>query len=136
MVVLTNGTLLRDHAEALGRWPRDRFHLQISLDGLKPRHDEVRGKGSFDTLIANLAWLKARKNPFTLSMCVNADNVADMPGVVDLAAETGAANVHFMWFFVRGRGNPPAVCSAGENLSLSGRGCQARRSCEHKYRQF
>jgi 7,8-dihydro-6-hydroxymethylpterin dimethyltransferase len=106
VVVLTNGTLLRDHAEALGRWPRERFHLQISLDGLKPGHDEVRGKGAFDTLIANLAWLKTKENPFTLSMCVNADNLADMPGVVDLAAETGAANVHFMWFFVRGRGTP------------------------------
>ena len=46
VVVLTNGILLRDHAEALGRWPRERFHLQISLDGLKPGHDEVRGKGS------------------------------------------------------------------------------------------
>lgn len=106
VVVLTNGTLLRDHAGALGRWPRERFHLQISLDGLQPGHDEVRGKGAFDTLIADLAWLKAKKNPFTLSMCVNADNVTDMPGVVDLAAETGAANVHFMWFFVRGRGTP------------------------------
>ena len=26
--------------------------------------------------------------------------------MVDLAAEIGAANVHFMWFFVRGRGTP------------------------------
>jgi 7,8-dihydro-6-hydroxymethylpterin dimethyltransferase len=104
VVVLTNGILLRDHAEALGRWPSDRFHLQISVDGLEPRHDQVRGKGAFATLIANLAWLKAKKTPFTLSICVNADNLADMPGVVDLAAEAGAANVHFMWFFVRGRG--------------------------------
>ena len=104
VVVLTNGTLLRDHAGALGRWPGDRFHLQISVDGLRPRHDEMRGQGAFDALLGNLAWLRAKKTPFTLSMCVNAENVADMPGVVDLAAEAGAANVHFLWFFVRGRG--------------------------------
>lgn len=105
VVVLTNGTLLSNHAEALGRWPRARFHLQISVDGLQPQHDEVRGKGAFDALSANLAWLRAQKIPFTLSMCVNADNVQDMPGVVDLAGETGATNVHFLWYFVRGRGS-------------------------------
>jgi 7,8-dihydro-6-hydroxymethylpterin dimethyltransferase len=114
VVVLTNGTLLRDHAGALGRWSWDRFHLQISVDGLRPRHDDLRGKGAFDTMIGNLAWLRAKKAPFTLSMCVNADNVADMPELVDLAAEAGAANVHFLWFFVRGRGTPRRYVSPEE----------------------
>lgn len=104
VVVLTNGTLLKEYAGALGRWPRERFHLQISVDGLGPRHDHIRGRGAFDEVTANLAWLRAHNLAFTLSMCVNADNVADMPRLADFAAEMGAANLHFLWYFVRGRG--------------------------------
>jgi 7,8-dihydro-6-hydroxymethylpterin dimethyltransferase len=114
VVVLTNGTRLRDYARALARWPADRFHLQISVDGLGPNHDRIRGRGAFAALCADLAWLKAQNLAFTLSMCVNADNVADMPGLADFAAEMGAVNLHFLWYFVRGRGGaerfaPPEV---------------------------
>ncbi len=105
VVVLTNGTLLREHEKGLKRWPRDRFHLQISMDGLGKRHDHIRGRRAFDTLAENLAWLKNLGAPFTLSMCVNAENVQDMPDLVDFAAGVGASNCHFMWYFVRGRGS-------------------------------
>ena len=47
-------------------------------------------------------------------MCVDADNVADMTALVDLAHTYGASNVHYLWYFVRGRGEasyfaPPAL---------------------------
>lgn len=104
VVILTNGTLLREHEQGLRRWPRDRLHLQISLDGIGERHDHIRGRGAFNALTEDLSWLRERGISFTLSMCVNAQNVQDMPGVVDFAAKMGASNVHFMWYFVRGRG--------------------------------
>jgi MoaA/NifB/PqqE/SkfB family radical SAM enzyme/SAM-dependent methyltransferase len=103
VVTLTNGATLRQHAARLGAWGAERFHLQISLDGLPPRHDAIRGKGAFDRLHRQLGVLREMQFPFTLSMCVDADNVADMPAVVELAAELGASNLHFMWLFVRGR---------------------------------
>jgi len=114
VVVLTNGTLLKDYARALARWPADRFHLQISVDGLGQNHDRIRGRGAFEALAPQLAWLKSRDLAFTLSMCVTAENVEDMPGLADFAAEVGAANLHFLWYFVRGRGGaerfaPPAA---------------------------
>jgi 7,8-dihydro-6-hydroxymethylpterin dimethyltransferase len=46
---------------ALARWPADRFHLQISVDGLGPNHDRIRGQGAFERLCADLAWLKIAK---------------------------------------------------------------------------
>ncbi len=106
VVVLTNGTLLKDYAKALARWPADRFHLQISIDGLGQNHDRIRGRGAFDALAAQLAWLKAQKIAFTLSTCVTSENVEDMPGLVDFAVDVGAVNLHFIWYFVRGRGTP------------------------------
>jgi MoaA/NifB/PqqE/SkfB family radical SAM enzyme/SAM-dependent methyltransferase len=105
VAVLTNGTLLRRHAKALRRWPDKAFHLQISVDGLRENHDRIRGEGAFDRLGETLGWLKGEGIPYTLSMCVVKENVCDMPGLVDLAAETGASNVHFMWYFIRGRGD-------------------------------
>ncbi len=103
LVLMTNGMLL---SRVLPRilTCRERLHLQISVDGLRERHDRLRGDGSFDVLMEQLRWLRRHEMPFTLSMCVTASNVDDMPGIIDLAAEHGSKNVHFMWYFVRGRG--------------------------------
>ncbi|MDY6987568.1 MAG: DUF5714 domain-containing protein [Thermodesulfobacteriota bacterium] len=103
VVVLTNGMQLASALER-GRWPLDRFHLQISVDGLQERHDRIRGKGTFERLVKNLKWLHSKHIPYTISMCVNTSNVGDMPDIVDFAADVGAGNVHFMWYFIRGRG--------------------------------
>ncbi len=103
LVLMTNGMLL---SQVLPRVlsDRQRLHLQVSVDGLRDRHDGLRGAGSFDGLMEQLHWLRCHEMPFTLSMCVTASNVGDMPGIIDLAAEYGSKNVHFMWYFVRGRG--------------------------------
>ncbi len=114
MVVLTNGTLLRRHEAMLRRWSSERLHLQISVDGLADRHDQVRGPGAFDRLKKELDWLRAAGVPFTLSLCVMQNNVRDLPGLADWAAEVGAANVHFMWYFVRGRGGQEGWASVDE----------------------
>jgi len=106
VVVLTNATLLNRHAARLKAWPRDRLHLQVSMDGLADRHDEVRGKGQFKKLSAQLGRLAEADIPCTLSMCVRRSNVGEMADAVAFAAEAGATNMHFMWYFVRGRADP------------------------------
>ena len=103
VVVLTNGMQLSS-VLAQSRWPLDRFHLQISVDGLQKRHDQIRGKGTFERLVKNLKGLHSKHIPYTISMCVNMSNAGDMPEIVDFAADVGAGNVHFMWYFIRGRG--------------------------------
>jgi MoaA/NifB/PqqE/SkfB family radical SAM enzyme/ubiquinone/menaquinone biosynthesis C-methylase UbiE len=104
VVVLTNGMSL-PAIPGLATWDFDRFHLQISVDGLGERHDQIRGKGAFEKLKKNLGWLQSKNIPYTLSMCVTRENVTDMPALIDFAAGFGAGNVHFMWYFVRGRGD-------------------------------
>lgn len=114
VLVLTNGILLQDFAPHLARWPQERCHLQVSLDGLAANHDRLRGQGAFAAWRENLVWLKAQGLSCTLSMCVTAANFTDLPEVADLAGEVGAANLHLIWYFVRGRGTsdqfvPPEV---------------------------
>ncbi len=103
LVILTNGMNLPDAIDL--EWvDSGRFHLQISIDGIGPNHDRIRGKGAFQRLSRNLQWIKGHNIPYTLSMCVTNHNVEEMSKVVDFAADSGAGNVHFMWYFIRGRG--------------------------------
>ncbi len=113
VVILSNGLELRPILRARG-WPPERVHLQISLDGLEPRHDAVRGAGAFARLVGELRGIRDLGYGFTLSMCPHRRNLDDMPAVVDLAARTGAAGVHFLWYFARGRGSRQDLVPPGE----------------------
>ncbi|MBL4902178.1 MAG: methyltransferase domain-containing protein [Desulfocapsa sp.] len=101
--VLTNGLLLDQFLQELGTL--DRLHLQISLDGLEKSHDGLRGKGSYNKLMKNLAALKEAGIPFTLSMAISSENVEDLLQLVDVAAEVGAASIHLLYHFIRGKGS-------------------------------
>lgn len=103
IALLTNGLLVSEQLKP--EWPRERIHLQISLDGTPERHDSLRGPGRFQQLEQQLAWLARNQWRFTLSCCVTAENADDLPWLVDYAADRGAAAVHLMWHFIRGRGS-------------------------------
>ncbi|MCK5912800.1 MAG: radical SAM protein, partial [Desulfuromusa sp.] len=100
VVILTNGLLLEKLTDD---FDLSRVHLQISVDGLSDRHDAIRGQGTFVQLREQLLALKQRKIPFTLSMCVERRNLNDMAELVDFAAEVGASNLHYLWYFIQGR---------------------------------
>ncbi|WP_027721231.1 DUF5714 domain-containing protein [Maridesulfovibrio zosterae] len=103
VAILSNGLAVKKFFSQ-NRYDFNRCHLQISVDGIGKTHDKIRGKGMFSALENSLGWLAGEKIPFTISMCVNKTNVTEMKRVVEFAAEKGASNVHFMWYFVRGRG--------------------------------
>ncbi|MDD3815084.1 MAG: methyltransferase domain-containing protein, partial [Desulfocapsaceae bacterium] len=109
--VLTNGMLLAKNIHMLQGF--DRLHLQVSLDGLEQAHDSLRGKGAYQQLLANLTALHLAGIPFTLSIAISRANVTDLADLVDLAASIGAASIHLLYHFIRGKGSleqfvPPA----------------------------
>ncbi len=103
VVILTNGLQLRPWVRK-PFWNPERIHLQVSLDGIKESHDAIRGKGTFDRVCRELQWLKHHGIPFAVSVCPTRRNLKDIPRLVDLAGELEASHMHFMWYFVRGRG--------------------------------
>ncbi|MGE4538663.1 MAG: methyltransferase domain-containing protein [Desulfovibrio sp.] len=104
VVVLTNGTGFGGTScPGLARWPRGRLHFQVSCDGLPARHDALRGPGAFDRLLVSVRAARALGYGVTLSFCPTRDNLGDLPGVVDVAADIGAAGLHLMWHFAVGR---------------------------------
>jgi hypothetical protein len=96
VVVLTNGTLLKDYARALARWPADWLHLQISVDGLGHNHDRIRGRGAFDALVAQLAWLKAK---IAALSCVTSENIKICR--TWWTSPLTYSQSSFIWYFVR-----------------------------------
>ena len=101
--VLTNGMLLEPFAAELSTL--DRLHIQVSLDGLEKSHDRIRGKGSYHKLLQNLKSLKAAGVAFTLSVAISRENIDDLLRLVELASELGAASIHLLYHFVRGKGS-------------------------------
>ncbi len=67
----------------------------------------------------------------TLSFCPTRANVADLPALVDVAAEVGAAGLHLMWHVAAGRGRDAdqpevpalfaAVVAAADRAAVAGR---------------
>lgn len=116
VVTLTNGLLIKDHFAELASLPRERFHLQLSLDGLKEQHEALRGKGSFAGLLEGLALLKEGGFPLTLSVAVNRGNVKQLAEIVAFAADQGVDNIHLLWHFVRGKGSREQFVAPAEIL--------------------
>ncbi len=111
VVILTNLTLIHSHARSLDRFPRNRLHFQISVDGTEEHHDLIRGKGAFSRVRENLEHLRRLRFPATLAMTVTKNNVSDMDRIIDFAEERGISNVHFLWLFKRGLAGDSLVAS-------------------------
>ncbi len=101
--VLTNGMLLEENMDALRSLTR--LHLQVSLDGLEASHDRLRGSGSYKKLLVNLKALQGAGIPFTLSVALSKENINDLSALVQLASELGAASIHLLYHFIRGKGS-------------------------------
>jgi len=105
VAILTNGLLVDKHLKLLRNLPKDRLHFQVSLDGLEEQHDKLRGRGNFARLMSSLDLLLDNKLSVTLAVVVNRINANDLPEITSLAAERKISNLHFLWHFIRGKGN-------------------------------
>lgn len=84
----TNGVgigsaVLRQHLEGFAA-------VQVSLDGLRPVHDRIRGRGRFDEAVASLQRLREWGIETAVMMTLHRDNVRDVERMLDLCAELGA----------------------------------------------
>ena len=114
VVVLSNGIRLKALADALSRWPKKRFHLQLSLDGLEKEHDQLRGPGAFKKLTGTLKWLQKSQIAATLACCLTQNNYRSLNTIVDFAADHDVSNLHLTWYFIQGRGQAEAFTATDE----------------------
>lgn len=76
--ITTNAQLPFSGSEADSIW--------VSLDGLGDYHDEIRGKGSFDRLVKNIA--TANHPHLSVNMVINAKNYHSVEETIEFAKKT------------------------------------------------
>ncbi len=109
LVTLTNALAVGRNRSLLEDLPRDRFHFQISLDGPAPVHDALRGEGSYERTLRGIATLLELGFPVAFAMVVENRSVGRMEWLVEEAARLGVGSVHYLWYFVKGEGDPEAA---------------------------
>lgn len=128
-VVLSNGLLIAGHLAELKKLPKERLHLQISMDGLRERHDALRGAGAFAGLLDNLRLLREEGFAVTVSVAVNRGNVKELAEIVRFAGGLGVKNIHFLWHFVRGKGSREQFVPALEILPELKKAQEEAKAC-------
>ncbi|MGH3882088.1 MAG: radical SAM protein [Pseudonocardiaceae bacterium] len=89
--------------------PEDFAYIQISLDGgSTTSHDQVRGDGTFNQALRNVAELVERGFDTRIICTVNRVNVGDCLNLLDIADEIGVSLVKFHVFSVIGSGHGAA----------------------------
>ncbi|MGH3699029.1 MAG: radical SAM protein, partial [Pseudonocardiaceae bacterium] len=89
--------------------PDDFAYIQISLDGgCADSHDQVRGKGTFDEALRNVAELAERGFDTRIICTVNRVNADDCLNLLDIADEIGVSLVKFHVFSIIGSGHGAA----------------------------
>jgi len=84
-ILLTNGTLIdSDTAERLAV-----HEVQVSLDGVGPSHDALRGPGTFARALAAVRSLLSLGKDVSVATMVHAGNIQDFPQLEALVSELG-----------------------------------------------
>ncbi len=74
VAVNTNGLLLGE--DRIVKSPR--IHYQISLDGSEIEHDNLRGKGTYEKVLANLKLLDQSEISYNVASVINKSNYAEI----------------------------------------------------------
>jgi len=114
VVILTNAVALNDVREEILRLDRERVHFQVSLDGGQACNNAIRGPGTYARIRDGVGLLRTHDFNVSLAMSVSRGNLGDMATLVETAASWNVRNVHYLWFFRKGKGQDNPFVPAGE----------------------
>lgn len=116
VAVLTNGTLLDNHQASFKDLDRDRFHLQISLDGVESVNDVIRGSGTYNRVMAGIRATHDAGVSSSISLALNPVSLEKAQDFVTEMAGLPVQNLHLMWHFPRGNGRDMAIDLSAETI--------------------
>jgi len=95
--IVTNGTMIDgDDFDRLARCPS--IKLNISIDGPREIHDELRGAGNYDKSVATARECIRRGIDVGLSGVILRESLPHVTALIDLAAEIGVRGVSYQPF--------------------------------------
>ena len=114
VVILTNAVALDSLRRDVLSLDRQRTHFQVSLDGGRQSNDAIRGDGTFARIRAGVRFLRAHDFNVSLAMSVSRANLPDMTTLVATAKAWDVTNVHYLWFFRKGKAEGTQFVTAKE----------------------
>jgi len=103
--LLTNGTLLDEEIISVLKRKTKLRRIQLSLEGANPeKNDEIRGKNSFNRIIAAIKLLKQTNIPVSIMVTLTKRNFDDISSFINLAIEYGIDYLSFERFIPEGSG--------------------------------
>jgi len=97
--IVTNGTMISDESfERLARCPS--VKLNISIDGPRDIHDELRGAGNFDKSVATARECVRRGIAVGFSGVILRETLPHVEALIDLAVDVGIKEVSYQPFQV------------------------------------
>jgi len=101
--LMSNGTLI-DNSLAQRIREANVADVQISLDGIEPTHDSLRGNGSYNRTLNGIRNLVDRGVETNINLTVSRINMSQTGWLVDLAGELGVSGIAFSRLVPTGRG--------------------------------
>ena len=97
--IVTNGTMITaDQLDRLSNCPSAK--LNISIDGPREIHDELRGAGNFDKSVDTAVECVRRRMPVSFSGVILRETLHHLRALIDLAAKVGIEEVSYQPFQV------------------------------------
>ena len=119
--ILTNGSLISENeAKELSGFKKLR-RVQVSIEGATAEtNDEIRGTGSFNSVLAAMRVLRAHDIDVAVMTTITKNNKDDIPALVDLLGEMGVQTLALERFIPEGNGMnlKQAVLEASELRDL------------------
>lgn len=105
LVILTNATLITsERLEKLKAFPRERLHLQVSLDGSAPQvNDAIRGEGTFERIIKGIHALTEIGFKPNITVVITKANAQDISNMPQFVRAMKLSRLHLLWLHKRGR---------------------------------
>jgi radical SAM protein with 4Fe4S-binding SPASM domain len=102
--IITNGTLAGDYINEISRFNKLRT-VFVSLDGTSAKiNDSIRGNGTFDKTVKNIAKLTDSDIPVIIMFTVMKENLKNAAQMIDFARELGTDGLIIERFIPLGQG--------------------------------
>ena len=105
MLLLTNGTMIDEKMVDYFK-EKSNIRIQVSIDGTKEVHDNIRGKGSFDKAIRGINLLSKAEIPCSVACTIHSDNYEMVDEIIKVADKAGADRIWFDRYVPCGNARP------------------------------
>jgi MoaA/NifB/PqqE/SkfB family radical SAM enzyme len=107
VTLTTNATLISEsRAARVSQLPPEQLHINVSIDGLEPTHDHVRGAGNFRRAVAGYRMLRAAdaaagqpRRKILANVILHRKNMAEFPELLERLAAEGFSGVQVLNLF-------------------------------------